>query len=365
MSDIKDHLVIVDNPASYTTSSVKDRPLDEELFTSVSGRVVSERTKILYGRYVKTLHKRFGLIHPEGHLRPAHPIDLVSTLLMQAHLLRPKTFGSYRSGLVYWLNTLSDDDPSVQHALRKLNTECPHDGYKGHKPDRTATRYSQRSMRSRTFSRKNFDKLKARLVKRSERLNDARVSRRSEELLLWLQAGLASGLRPAEWETAQWQDIERGELLVQTAKLKLSYAFPSIKHLTPPKENKRIVQIDKDSISLVNQHMLAVRRHLDTGSSFKKYYDNNRNYLLETCIEIFGSSGPRLSLYTMRGQFAANKKKAGFSLETVGREMGCSWHVASVNYGNKSAGHRGKGIDDRMTEDVKYVSNPDTPPLAG
>lgn len=313
-----------------------------------SARPVSERTRQLYISYVMTLHRRFRELHPQSHIRDANPLDLVELLLAQASSLRPRTFNSYKVGLLYWLSTFPPHRITEQ-AVLKLKAECPRDGYKGHKPGTTATKYSERSIRSRTFSRKNFDRLNLELIDRSSRVKDLRSSRRPGELLLWLQAGLASGLRPAEWEMAQWQDIQKGELLVQTAKAKLAYTLPSIRHLAPPKDKTRIVHIDQDAISLVNEHMLSVRRHLDTGAPFEKYYFNNRSYLYQTCIEIFGSTGVRFTLYVMRGQFAANKKKGGFSCEAVGEQMGCSPHVASVNYGNKSAGHRGKGMVERVS----------------
>src|SRR3546814_3105450 len=48
--------------------------------------------------------------------------------------------------------------------------------------------------------------------------NDKRMRDRASELLLWLNAGLASGLRPTEWETACWQHKSTGMLLVDVAK---------------------------------------------------------------------------------------------------------------------------------------------------
>jgi len=315
-------------------------------------RPLTQKTKTLYIRYVKTLHKRYAAVHPEAHRRDASPMDLVDILLDQYQSLRPKTFSSYRTGLLYWLGTCEQDNV-VQLAIQKLTSNYPRDGYKGHRPGVTATKHSQRSMRARTFERQKFEKLKAALIQRSSRLNDARTSNRPSELLLWLQAGLASGLRPVEWQTAQWQDIEKGELLVRTAKEKPIYTLPHISHLMPPKNQTRVVQIELAAIPAVNQHLLSVRRHLDTGATFQQYYNNNRNYLHLICLEIFGPTGKKFTLYMMRGQFAANMKKAGFSLEEVGEQMGCGWHVASVNYGNKSAGHRGKGVTLKTSPTIK------------
>ena len=315
-------------------------------------RPLTQKTKTLYLRYVKTLHKRYSAVHPESQKRDANPMDLVDLLLGQYKSLRPKTFNSYRTGLLYVLSTY-DPDNIVQHAVQKLTSNYPRDGYKGHRPGVTATKYSQRSMRARTFERQKFEKLKAALIQSSSRLNDASTSNRPSELLLWLEAGLASGLRPVEWHTAQWQDIKKGELLVRTAKEKPIYTLPHISHLTPLKNQTRVVQIEQAAILAVNEHQLSVQRHLDTGATFQQYYNNNRNYLHLICLEIFGPTGKKFTLYMMRGQYAANMKKAGFSLEEVGQQMGCGWHVASVNYGNKSAGHRGKGVTMKTSPTTK------------
>ena len=312
-------------------------------------RPISEKTAKLYASYVKTLRKRYMETHPEAHVRDVTPLDLVENLLAQTSNLRPKTFGSYRSGLLHWLNTIPSS-PYVLHARLVLDTGVPLNGYKGTRPGKTASLYSSRSQRPRTFSRKNFEKLAGELNRRAAKIGDGRSNRRAGELLMWLRAGLASGVRPAEWETATWQDKSKGELLVHTAKAKLAYALPSLKDVEPARNKTRVVMIDPDAIIWVDQHLIAVRKHLRQGRSFNSYYQNNRMYLSQTCIELFGVEGPRFTLYMMRGQFAANRKRSGKTIEQVGAEMGCNANTASTCYGNRVSGHHGAGVTDAVTQ---------------
>src|SRR3546814_12024025 len=59
----------------------------------------------------------------------------------------------------------------------------------------------------------------------------------------------------------------------------------------------------------VDAHMRNVAQHMMTGASFKRMYATRRKYLSRSCEECFGENGPVITLYMMRGQFAANAKK--------------------------------------------------------
>lgn len=316
-------------------------------------RVVKEETVEKYFSYVKTLHKQYLASSEEAREREVMPVDLVDFLMARAPYLRPKTFINYRCGLLYWLGTLPET-PDTYQARLALHVATPHAGFKGPKPNTTSTLYTTSSIRPRTFARKKFDRLIAELNKRAAPSEDVELRRRPTELMLWLLAGLASGLRPVEWETAQWHDMTKGELRVITAKRKTGTStLPTIFGMPPPAVKERIVVIDPDDRIWVMQHMASVKRHLATGAPFSAYYNNNRVYLWSVCRELFGDAKPAITLYMMRGQFAANRKRRGEPREEVAASMGCSAGVSSSYYGNRSHGHRSVSLHVRDKNDAE------------
>ncbi len=300
-------------------------------------RKLLPRTIAQYLGYVKTMRRKFLASSPEAHERDVLPVDLVDFLISRAPSLRPKTVINYRCGLLYWLGTLPET-PDVHHARLVLQVGMPKTGYKGNKPKTTSTLYSSKSSRPRTFERRRFEKLTAELNRRMGPSPDQRKNRRPVELLFWLKAGLATGLRPIEWETARWRDRQQRQLLVKTAKRKSDInALPSLKDAPVKEYQERIVTVDEHDVIWVEQHMASVRRHLLSGEPFAHYYNNNRVYLWSVSRDLFGDKPP-FTLYLMRGQFAANRKRRA-DPDEVAREMGCAPKVASTYYGKKRYAH--------------------------
>ncbi|MDF8363263.1 hypothetical protein [Achromobacter anxifer] len=331
-----------DEDEGYTASSTLSPPPQHP-------RRIKDKTRDLYLSYVKTLRKKFLAVSPEAHTRDVQPIDLVDHLIARAPNVRPKTFINYRSGLLYWINSLPES-AETHHARLVLQVGVPKSGFKGPKPGKTSTLYSSRSSRPRTFKRRQFESLIAELNQRSARGADRRNGRRAAELMVWLQAGLASGLRPSEWESAKWMDQSRGLLLVRTAKRKTDVnALPSLSGLPPPEQKERVVEIDAEDRIWVDQHLNAVRRHLLTQQPFSSYYDNNRVYLWNICRDLFGDSRPPFTLYMMRGQYSANRKRRGVPVDVVAAQMGCAPKVTQTYYGKRQHGHRSSMPDRPVT----------------
>lgn len=325
-------------------------------------RVITERTQSLYLGYVKTLRKRWAKISDEHAYRDATPTDLADLLLSLSRQIRPRTAVSYRAGLLYWMNNL-EQTPDVLQARLALEVGMPKSGYKGHKPSDpsvTATRSSTRSIRPRTFSRKRFDRLIAELNHRASKTGRTTNRKglpkpnRPAQLIVWLMAGLASGLRPAEWEHAKWIDENEGILWTKTAKRKTGQSpLPHLKDRPPQDERTRTVTIAPGDRVWVDQHMRQVKLHLQKNEPFATYYRNNRMYLQMLCKEIFPDETP-FTLYMMRGQFAANRKKA-VGLEKASEEMGCSAQTASSCYGNMTHAHSG-AVGHTPTQDLNNES---------
>ena len=183
-----------------------------------------------------------------------------------------------------------------------------------------------------------------------DRLNDSRRnSFWPTNTALFMMASLVTGLRPVEWETAVWNDESRTELQVKTAKSKLDKTrlqkaladyhqrrgtvVPTYTHENapfPPKRNDedpeknpyenaydiafedeenvyRLVPVEAEDSRWVDAHLNSLQHYLDAGGKFKNYYDACRIRLWQISQELFGSRR-KISLYTMRHQFAANSR---------------------------------------------------------
>jgi hypothetical protein len=319
-------------------------------------REISNRTIQQYKNMIQSMRRSFLADSPEGSEELVAPVELVDHLLSRVKHLRPKTFINYRCALLYWMNTLPASS-DIHHAKLLLEVGVPKFGYKSivgpksHKSTKSvgndASLYSRSSSRARTFEKKHFERLIHYLGKLSSKRESpgrgvkAGSSNRPHELMLWLKSGLASGLRPAEWEFAKWEDRSRGVLLVKNAKKKVgTYALPHLSSHPVQEQKFRRVNILPDDQIWVEQHLESVRRHLLSGEPFSKYYTNNRIYLNRACQDLFGSDREPLTLYMMRGQFGANLKRSGMPLDEVAITMGCSPNVSSGSYGKKKHGHR-------------------------
>lgn len=329
-----------DNSPQTNTPPNNKNPLSQHDTQPKKGhpRKISEKTKATYLAYFKAIRKKLIASNPlEFERRDVSPTDLVDYLLGIIHTLRPRTFISYRAALIYWLNQ-QPQTAEVHHAILALNVALPRYGFKGLREGQQATLYSTRSQRKRTFRKKDFQKLIAELNARATS-STRKVAVSAANLMFWLQAGLATGLRPIEWEKAYWHDKSKGVLFVHTAKSK-SDASPleSARDAYNPNPRTRLVKVDPESIFWVEQHLERVKNHLRAGLPFKSYYDNCRVYLWGLNKEIFKHNA--FTLYMMRGQFAANKKGAGLLSSEVAELMGCSPYVVQTHYGKKINAHR-------------------------
>lgn len=317
-------------------------------------RIISTKTREHYGSVINLLHRSTLAQKDAGHLVDVTPLEIVDYLFSQRARFRPQTFLLYRSALVWWIPTIPVNDVT-QRAWAKLHETLPVHGYKDEKGQKgNTTLYSKLSSRKRTVSQRRFNRLLNELRRRLDTARTHVERKRAAELQYWLLAGLATGLRPVEWSQAHWRNKEAGELNVITAKRKLdNYGLPHIAHLEDEEYMPiRVVVIDdEDDIPWVDLHMKSVQAYLqaDEDNVFSRYYDNNRLYLRNVCRAIF-PSGENVTLYMLRGQFAANRKISGQPREELAEEMGCSARHTSTAYGKQIYGHRhlkGKRLAER------------------
>lgn len=304
-----------------------------EAHTPHHPRKISELTRRTYEQHLRSLRARFLKANP--HVDEASPVDLVEFLINRYARLRPKTVLIYRSALLFCFRSLMADDPEVEQACLMLKYGLPKEGYRGKKNGQTVSLYSNQSLHKRTFPRRDFERLLRFL---GERNTDA-----ADEMIDWLLAGLATGLRPAEWEYAKWADSHRTQLRVRTLKRHLDKpTLPGLSQSTLdqfPKTEFRLVPVHSSARETVDAHLRSVAAHMYSGEPFSRLYEARRRYLRRACHDCFGDKGPVFTLYMMRGQFSANAKKVA-SVDDVAQLMGCMPKRVMTNYGSRKAGHR-------------------------
>lgn len=240
---------------------------------------------------MQTLQRQAKTKNEFGYEIDATPADLVKYLFSKRGSYRPKTFLGYRTALLWWLAKLPINE-EVRKAWELLHSPLPADGYKGAGEKQDASIYSQRSMRKRNVPKRNLNKLLGELTARAEKGRTVVERNRATELRFWVRAGLATGLRPTEWQQAFWKSKSEGELYVINAKRKLdNYALPNISHLSDDRlEQMRIVIVKGEDIHWVDAHLKSVQAHLAKKKPFDSYYLNNRMYLQNICKRIFNLS---------------------------------------------------------------------------
>lgn len=195
-----------------------------------------------------------------------------------------------------------------------------------------------------------------------------------EFTIYFMMAGLVSGLRPIEWETACWNDSTRTDLQVKTAKKKIDperlqralaayrakngigtakvsspvslpmmgvsedlFTFDSDLEIVNEDADHiyRLVPIDPIDRAWVDAHLANLGQYMDAGGKFSAYFDACRIRLHSAVRSLF--KGERsISLYTMRHQFAANSRVLRGREETM-KIMGNSARALQAYSGAKVA----------------------------
>jgi len=341
------------------------RATSDAVFGPIPQRV-SDTMLYRYRRAVDSLWRRV-VAGDEGVIRhrPVGPLEIVDLLLSRVPEMRNSTFNTTRAAVLYWLEGMPDNPEAMQGRVILL-TGCPKDGFKGPKPGTTATRYSTKSQRKRTFARRDFSRLLRYLDERAEASSNQLTA--GSLVGAWLRAGLASGLRPVEWVEAVWSDEGHTHLLVKTAKQRRQEADwtaglarlerdpePALSQDSSPPVKHRLVSIDESDRSGVDGFMTKLRTLLDAGEKFTTIYSRARQYLWLSSIEVFGKENPRFTLYQMRGQFGANRKaRNGF--DAAAEEMGNAPSKASSYYGKVIYAHRTVRGSDKPVSNRQSVS---------
>lgn len=189
-------------------------------------------------------------------------------------------------------------------------------------------------------------------------------------LAAWMKAGLATGLRPNEWESATIEMLEvpgspelvphlkcinskrktAGPAFIDIEKarqehpeLAIENVFDLDRNLIPStfhaRETTRHIPLAEDEVTVVRAHLDAIREAEDSGITFAKYYDSCRKLLERACRDLFDKA-KSYTLYTLRHQYAANGKNI-FSKEELAARMGHdSVKTAPSSYASSSRAHK-------------------------
>lgn len=166
--------------------------------------------------------------------------------------------------------------------------------------------------------------------------------------IIWIKAGLATGLRPIEWLDANWATKEKLALQTISAKTKIGkVAYMQEPHdglskqVMQPMELRQIPLFADDDKEVVNKMLniitARVPLHLQRAERqavFNKLYLSVKQRLQTVCKQIYKGK-KNYSLYTFRRQFSANAKAAVGSDATA--EL-----MGHVNAQSPSTGYYGK-----------------------
>lgn len=147
----------------------------------------------------------------------------------------------------------------------------------------------------------------------------------------WLQAGITTGLRPCEWETAELWGLR---LHVKNAKgngVRANGEKRILEFVLPQHEN---------DVNFVRKFIANLQSWKDSGNSFSNFYDACRKRLYYVNNQLWPKSNRNISLYSTRHQFAADMKASGLTKKEVGALMGhASDESATIHYARRRSGH--------------------------
>jgi len=288
------------------------------------------RTKSTIKKYMARAHQIL-LTIPESYMANPdaglHPLETAKYCRDRAPDLRSSSLRSYKAALICYMQVMAEQYP-----------ESSDDYLAGAKaiwdiPNTLAA--STTSLPKRTSSGK------VKLVRLDDlhRLSLAMVPTGTSDwqprAFYWLVAGIASGLRPAEWESADIieQSEDRG-LVIRLANAKNTNGRAS-------GEFREIIVEPGWMAEYTLRHIAGVKEWLEEGRPFAAYYDESRVALYRSIRKLWPKDTHRhYSLYSGRHQFCANVKRVGHNKKIVAKMMGhASTRTAEAHYGRRINGH--------------------------
>lgn len=183
----------------------------------------------------------------------------------------------------------------------------------------------------------------------------------------WLQAGIATGLRPGEWEFARWADEQQNLLIAPTTKVKASpaaYARPRWSGQAPAGQEDgaaelpfgerpsrpeppahlplRAIPVEPIDRLFVAEHLSSIQQAAEMGCPFAMYQEYCRQTLWRACRQLWGGT-KRYALYQARHQFSANSR-GRLSPDELAAAMGHTRRSTTArHYADSHQAHRKSG----------------------
>lgn len=157
-----------------------------------------------------------------------------------------------------------------------------------------------------------------------------------ERLEMWLEAGEATGLRPAEWENAQLTAGKDDRWVLRVKNAKHSHGRGHGKY--------REIRIESEvTLAAVRHHLELIHDYISArpDREFRHYYNSCRA-ALKRINKNLPKKETKLCLYSTRHQFKNNARAAGLTYHEIANLMGhASTRTAQKHYGRtRAAGGR-------------------------
>lgn len=279
-------------------------------------------------------------------------VDLVATFNAQVDL-EASSQVTYRAALRRHLAAHSND-PQFDAAY-----QCLQDGqYAVSSYDPLDVSAPQRKpKKTRNFPQGDFEKL-------HDALLDSQVMQKSiwaGRAIAWMDAGLATGLRPKEWYTVTWADAAKTTLRVTNGKAKRD--VPGYLRKTPisaaqrqqfqnAKPTTRDIPVPANYRFVVMRHLAMIDQAEQQGIEFATYHRQVSQAIRRACQKTWDGK-KKYTLYSLRRQFAANAADA-YGVEVSSQMMGHSnpQNPAASAYGlaRQAYARVGKGDQKRQKQ---------------
>jgi len=185
----------------------------------------------------------------------------------------------------------------------------------------------------------------------------------------WLQAAIATGLRPGEWEFARWAD-DRQELLlapilkakadvpatVRHHRIAMASTHGTPVHKEPPTHlQMRAVPVEPSDRIFVAQHLYSIRQAAEMGFTFEEYQNYCRQTLWRACRQLWDGK-KSYSLYQCRHQFSANSRSK-MSRDELAAAMGHIRRGSTASYAGADRAHGKSPIAQRAAAQQAQAKN--------
>jgi hypothetical protein len=216
---------------------------------------------------------------------------------------------------------------------------------------RRRTRPKTSAKKSKSISDKDLHLLK-------ESLENS-LSKYARPTLLWFLAGIITGLRPSEWQTAQLGENKERErvLVVINAKNTNGRAHGTTRTI-------RLHEISVQDFKIVEEHLRNVESH-KFPQSFPNFYLGCRKLIYRISKQIWPRRLKRPALYTTRHKFGADAKSTYDGHEIAALMGHASTDTAYQHYGRRHTGSGNMSVKaSRLDMDAVAKRNPEPRKLA-